>query len=254
MEALFKMIDKRKSFRKFNSDLLVSHQELDLIKLTLNNIKSLNPNIKTDFKIVKATETTAKFGEYCLLFYSEKRPHQLVNAGFILEKIDLYMASLNIGACWYGLARTKEKTYHGLDYIIMLAFGKVDRNEFRHSIKEFNRKSIIELWDGEFNPQIQAFSLLAPSACNSQPWRFKSTNSTIEVYRKQSIRTIMPLGIRSHYNMIDMGIVLSFLDILLSHYAYSYQIDLPAEFLTDEDNVFVASIKIIHEGEENGNK
>lgn len=249
MDNLFPYLVKRKSFRKYNPQLSITIDELSLITESMKTIKGLNPLIKTDFKIVKASETTAKFGEYCLLFYSEDHPQKLVNAGFILEKIDLYMASINIGACWYGIARTKEKTYHGLKYVIMLAFGKVNSTEFRNSSADFNRKTLSELWEGDFDSNVKDSVILAPSACNSQPWRFKSSGQRIDLYRKQSIRTIMPLGIRSYYNMIDSGIVLAFLDIALSYYRYRYQIDLASDFSTKEDLVYIASINTERQGE-----
>lgn len=249
MVNLFPYLVKRKSFRKYDPQLNITNDELSLIAEFMKTIKGLNPLIKTDFKIVRAAETTAKFGEYCLLFYSEDHPQKLVNAGFILEQIDLYMASINIGACWYGIARTKEKTYHGLKYVIMLAFGKVNSNEFRNFSADFNRKPLSDLWEGDFDPNIKDVVILAPSACNSQPWRFKSSHQRIELYRKQSIRTIMPLGIRSYFNMIDCGIVLAFLDISLSNYHYNYKIDLSSDFSTNEDLVLIASINTERQGD-----
>ena len=247
MKNLFSYLDKRKSFRNFDPNLSVSSEELDMISQYLDSIIGLNPTIKTAHKIVKASETSAKFGEYCLLFYSESHSQQLLNAGYILEILDLYMASINIGACWYGLARTKEKTYQNLEYVIMLAFGKVDLIEFRQSRSDYKRKLLTELWEGDFNQTIKELTILAPSACNSQPWRFKSSSSRIDIYRKQSIKTIMPLGIRSHYNMIDMGIVIAFLIISLNQYQYHYKIELPIVFSTKEDLVYIASIIIYEE-------
>ena len=49
--------------------------------------------------------------------------------------------------------------------------------------------------------------------------------------------------------MIDSGIVLAFLDITLSNYHYQYTIELPSDFTTKEDLVFIASINIETKGE-----
>jgi hypothetical protein len=35
----------------------------------------------------------------------------------MLEQIDLFMTSLNIGVCWYGVAKPKEMLYDGLKYV-----------------------------------------------------------------------------------------------------------------------------------------
>ena len=104
MNDLYNMIFKRKSIRKFDSSLSVSDEELELIKSQFEKVIPLIPEIKIKFEIVKKLETTAKYGEYALLFYSENKDNYLLNAGYVLEQLDLFMASINIGACWYGMA------------------------------------------------------------------------------------------------------------------------------------------------------
>ena len=53
-----------------------------------------------------AGKTSCKRGEeYCILLYSEKKGDYLRNIGYIGEQLDLYLASLNIGACGLGSAK-----------------------------------------------------------------------------------------------------------------------------------------------------
>ena len=96
MNELYNMIYKRKSIRKFDSNLSVSEGELNAIKNQLENLIHLISDIKTKFIVVKKSETSAKFGEYALLVYSEKKDNYLINAGYMIEQMDLFMASITI--------------------------------------------------------------------------------------------------------------------------------------------------------------
>ena len=67
----------------------------------------LYSDIKTSVKIVPECETTCKRGaQYCILFYSEKKGEYLRNIGYLGEQMDLYLASKNIGALWFGIGKT----------------------------------------------------------------------------------------------------------------------------------------------------
>ena len=241
MKSYYNLLFKRRSIRRFDPSLSVSKEELTLIYNKIESLIPLNSDIKTAFKVVKSEETTAKFGEYCIMAYSGEHPMKLLNIGYMLEQLDLFFVSINIGACWYGMAKTKEKQLNGLDYVIMIAFGKVTEASFRTSIGEFYRKNITELWQGDFNQDIKNASILAPSACNSQPWRIESMDSQLSIYRKKSVRTIMTPRIRAYFNMIDMGIFLCFIDVLFEYYQIKYQKEFPSTFESSSDLVKIAS-------------
>ena len=241
MKSYYNLLFKRRSIRRFDPSLSVSKEELTLIYNKIESLIPLNSDIKTAFKVVKREETTAKFGEYCIMAYSGEHPMKLLNIGYMLEQLDLFFVSINIGACWYGMAKTKEKKFNDLDYVIMIAFGKVTEANYRTSIGEFNRKNITELWQGDFNQDIKNASILAPSACNSQPWRIESMDSQLSIYRKKSVRTIMTPRIRAYFNIIDMGIFLCFIDVLFEYYQIKYQKEFPSTFESSSDLVKIAS-------------
>jgi hypothetical protein len=144
--------------------------------------------------------------------YSEQKPLYLLNAGYMLEQIDLFLASLNIGTCWYALAKTKDPTSEGLDYIIMLAFGKSHSEDFRKDFSKTNRKDLDAIWKGEHYLDIGEIVRYAPSACNTQPWRVVSEDNCLRIYRTTQIKSFMPASKLSYYNSIDMGIFICFLD------------------------------------------
>ena len=226
MDKLYDMIYKRKSIRKFDRSLTVTKDELEQLEHYIQQIEPLSDEIKIRFKIVDSAETTCKRGEYCLLMYSEKKPYDLLNAGYMLERIDLYLASLDIGACWYGFGKPKEIDPEGLDFIIMIAFGKCRSQDFRKDIAKCRRRKPDEIWEGSFYRDIAAEVRYAPSSCNMQPWRVVSSNQSISVYRTEHVASIMPKSKRPFYNTIDMGIFLCFLEICLLHGNYVFSREL----------------------------
>lgn len=220
MEQLFEMIFKRKSFRRFDDKLLISKSELKEITRQLENIEPLVSDIRTEFRIVEKSLTTCKRGQYCLLMYSEQKEHSLLNVGYMLEQMDLFLASRNIGVCWYGFGKPSEMQLHGLDFIIMLAFGKSNSENFRKDVSKCKRKSQEIIWNGNFNSDVVNVVRYAPSSCNMQPWRVTSIQDKIEIFRTAQVNSIMPISKCPFYNTIDVGIFLCFLEILLSHYNY----------------------------------
>ncbi len=243
MKELLNTIYKRKSIRKYDKNQPLSAEQLNHIITYFDQIHPLDPDIKIHLEIVKREETTAKFGEYCLLFYSEEKPFALLNAGYILEQIDLYLETQNIGVCWYGMAHTKRKTYQEMKFIIMLAFGSTNPLVFRKKITEFNRKPVAEIWDGDFEEEVKNIVRLAPSACNTQSWRFVSSADQITIYRNPNVRSIIPKSKLRYFNSIDLGIVLCFLDIALESKDYSFNRTL-IDQKSEEDLVIIAKYQI----------
>lgn len=223
------MIFKRKSFRRFNDTLTLSHEELQDINQKIKNLIPLVNGIKIKYKIVPREKTTSIRGEYCLLIYSEEKEHYLLNIGYMFEQLDLYLASKNIGVCWYGMGKVNEPQYEKLRYVIMMALGKGLESEFRKDYKKSKRKETRDIWEGDLNLEIADFVKYAPSACNTQPWRVICKNNTLKVYRTVEVKSIMPKEKVPFYNSIDMGIFLYFLELILSHNEFSFQRTLSPE-------------------------
>ena len=103
----YNQIFKRKSFHLFKDTEKISDEEIEDIKLLSERMVPLYSDIKTSVKIVPECETTCKRGaQYCILFYSEKKGEYLRNIGYLGEQMDLYQASKNIGALWFGIGKT----------------------------------------------------------------------------------------------------------------------------------------------------
>ncbi|MEA4816665.1 MAG: nitroreductase family protein [Lachnospiraceae bacterium] len=245
MKELYDTIFKRKSMRKFDDTLSLTEEDLKKIKCQAEKIVPLDAGIKVKIELVNKSETTVKRGEYCFLFYSEKKSGYLLNAGYMLEQMDLFLASRDIGVCWYGLAKPKKSSLCGLDYVIMIAFGKSCSKDFRKSISEFRRKAIEEIWDGDFDSEVKKAVRLAPSACNTQPWRVKSKDKEIKVFRDTKIKSFIPKSMLAYYNPIDMGIFLCYMEIVLLSKNYRFERVLADEGNKGDDLIEIAVYNII---------
>lgn len=227
-ETFYNMIFKRKSFHIFrNIEGDITQDELRTIEEKFSSCSPLYEDIKTEIKIVSSEKTTCKRGqEYCILLYSEKNDGYLPNIGYLGEQLDLLLASMNIGSLWFGIGKTEEKSESNLDYVIMIAIKKVnDESKFRKDMWKSKRKDLSEVWSGEFYKSIGNIARFAPSACNSQPWKVVAENQKLTVYRykKPGKRGIMPADKVAHYNQIDIGIFLLFLELCLNHEGIAFE-------------------------------
>ncbi|MEQ8154898.1 MAG: nitroreductase family protein [Clostridiaceae bacterium] len=244
MKELYDIIFKRRSMRRFDETLHLTEKELKEIKQETEKLIPLADEIRVKFEIAERAETTAKRGEYCLLMYSEKKPNYLLNAGYLLEQMDLFLASHDIGVCWYALAKPKEVQAKGLDYVIMMAFGKSRSHDFRKGASEFKRKSMQEIWTGDFDSNVKEAVRLAPSACNTQPWRVVSEENQIRVYRNTKIKSFIPASKLPYYNSIDMGICLCFLETALMKNGCRFDRTLAMEENTNSELLEIAVYNI----------
>lgn len=249
-KALYDMIFKRKSFHLFRNigDASISSDELEQIQEAYKTFLPLCPDIRTAIRIVPAKETTCRRGqEYCILLYSEKKENYLQNIGYLGEQLDLYLVSKNIGTLWFGIGKTEEPSWDGLDFVIMIAMSRVDdEKKFRKDMFRSKRKPIDEIWTGRPIPGVTEIVRFAPSACNSQPWIAENTDAGINIYRyrKQGRSGIMPADKVSFYNRIDMGIFLCFLDLCLQHCGMEYSVDRYQEDDSEAEKIKVAAYRL----------
>lgn len=224
-ELLYQMIFRRKSFHLFGEVEPICPGELDAIQGAFSGFRPLCEDIRVAMRIVPADATTCKRGqEYCILLYSEQKEHYLQNIGYLGAQLDLYLASRNIGALWFGIGKTEEIQYDGLDFVIMLAIGKKPGDQFRKDMFKSKRKPLEEIWQGSRFPEISRIVRFTPSACNTQPWFVESSEKELRVFRyqKPGKRGIMPATRVSYYNRIDIGIFLLFLELCLKHENISF--------------------------------
>ena len=231
----YKQIFKRKSFHIFKDTETLTVDEIQELKDFIKTIQPLSAEIKTEICIVPESETTCKRGgQYCILFYSETKDAYLQNVGYLGQQIDLYLASQNIGALWFGIGKPKDLQKNGLDFVIMISIAKMPADKFRKDMFKSKRKPLSEIWIGN-TLGIAEIVRFAPSACNTQPWIVENTGCDLLVYRfkKPGKRGIMPADKVRYYNKIDMGIFLFILETCLEHENYTYERTLFADTTDD---------------------
>lgn len=141
-----------------------------------------------------------------------------MNAGFILQQIDLYLSSKNIGSCWLGMAKpSKQVPVHkeGLEFVIMLAFGNASEPVHRVSTSEFKRKSLSAISETAYADDLLEPVRLSPSASNTQPWYFSGQMDEITVSREKL--NLIKSAIYDKMNQIDIGIALCHLLLTLEN-------------------------------------
>ncbi|MGN0431422.1 MAG: nitroreductase family protein [Lachnospiraceae bacterium] len=233
----YKQIFKRKSFHLFKETEQMTDDDISKLNTFIGSVKPLNPQIKTEIRIVPESETTCKRGgEYCILFYSEQKDEYLRNIGYIGEQIDLYLASENIGALWFGIGKPPHMQINGLDFVIMISIAKMPEEKFRKDMFKSKRKPVDEIWVGD-TLNIADIVRFTPSACNTQPWITENTGRELLIYRfkKAGKRGIMPTDKVRYYDKIDMGIYLFILETCLEHENYSYDRSLYTD--TTDDSI-----------------
>ena len=231
-KELYTQIFRRKSYHTFKERISepITNDELDDIYEAFKSFDRLNDS-KIDIKIEKDNHgSIIRNSEYVIKIFSEVKPGYLQNVGYVGEQLDLYLFSKNIGALWFGIAKSDE-IYNGLNYVILIAIGKVD--SYRKDMYKSKRKEIDDIWIGEQLP-FSNIVRFAPSACNSQPWLVENKDDKLYVYRKSKSGKvgIMPKDKSVFYNQIDIGIFMCFMDLCLIHENIKYEKEL---FIDNEE-------------------
>ena len=223
MTQLYEQLFRRKSFHRFAKPFKqLTAEQLDTVKLYFSTCEPLVEDLRTLLRIVPVGQTTCRQGEYALLLYSERRDGYLQNIGYLGEQLDLFLTKENIGVCWYGMGRAKEREYEGLHFVCMLCIANQEEGCFRTKEAKLNRLDAKDIWEVEDAYHLAPVVRMAPSACNTQPWLVKEQDNTLSVHRVFRKRGIIPPSLVPYYQSIDIGIFLLFLELAMSHKQISF--------------------------------
>lgn len=209
--ALREIIFKRKSTRSYTGEP-VPQDQLDAIRSYMERLVPLFAQIPVQMQILPAEEVRCMQPwktPHFIAVSTEDSPDALMNVGFMLQQMDLYIQSLGLGACWVGLGRPRKALSDSLTHAILMPFGVAAEPVWREEKSQFNRRTPDEIAD---LPDLRLeCARLAPSATNSQPWYFLHQGEQLHVYQVvQGPLKRMTLG---KMNCIDMGIALCHLAI-----------------------------------------
>ncbi|WP_017416252.1 nitroreductase family protein [Clostridium tunisiense] len=174
-----------------------------------------------------------------LVVTSEEKPWFMENIGFSLEYLILKLTTLNLGTCWIGGFIKKSLLKDIIEIpenhipVIVISFGyPLNPEEFKSRNLSYNlseeiepdpdkyydsttklvaatkRKEINEIVCGKLDEtwlSIMDAVRHAPSAINSQPWRFYKEGNLFHLYGVKRLKIAQTL---EHINKIDLGIAL----------------------------------------------
>lgn len=229
-------IKKRSAVRKYLQSPL-SDEVLSEVQAIICSQKPLFPNLKYKIDLVNDGQSFRHLLGGIIGSYGKvNAPHYLVascevkenayeNIGYLLEYVVLKLTEMNIGTCWIGGGIKKTlfadylKLEDDLTPIVVIAFGyPIDNHQFRNDISQFKRKKIDQICLGEYKPYQEVMELvrLAPSAVNSQPWRYDFiSKNQIDLYRVKN--NFIMKNFIDEMNRIDMGISLCHFEIGIHH-------------------------------------
>ena len=216
---LAQLISRRKSTRSFSMEP-VAETELQQIRDFIAGCRPLVPGIRVRAEIIGIDSVRCilpwKTPHYVAIF-TEDTPLALENVGFLFQQVELFIQSLGLGTCWLGMGKldprgsSAPQEADGLQFAMMIAFGRPKGTLFRSSAAEFRRKALHEISDRP-DPRLEP-ARLAPSSVNSQPWFFIHDGD--DIHALCALQGILSKSVLGKMNRIDMGIALAHL--YLSH-------------------------------------
>ena len=243
---LYNAIFRRRSIRKYDMSPLPTNT-LEKLQEYASVAKPLDESIRFEFAYFGSTDVKnllpIKAPHYICL-YSEKKGNYLMNAGFLLQQIDLYLSDNNLASCWLGMAKPAKGVpmlMNGLEFVIMLAFGNTTETIHRVNTSEFKRKNLSEMSSVVGAEELLEPVRLAPSASNTQTWFFSGDLDVITVSRKKL--NLLKAQVYGKMNQIDIGIALFHLWLSIDHQGKeaSYNFDKDA---SPNGYEFMANVKI----------
>lgn len=194
---LYEAIFARKSVRSFTNEA-IPEDILDKVRDQFNQITAPFGKCRIDYSVLDNRKGQMRMlsmfsvkAPYYLAFYSDESQNHMMNAGFIMEEIVLFLTTLGIGSCFIASRRVKhdDQTKGGLSLAGLVAFG-YPKGELTRKSADANRLPIDEICIFKEVPrqwvcQLLEAARLAPSALNSQPWRFVVYDNRIHIFCKK---------------------------------------------------------------------
>ena len=150
---------------------------------------------------------------YYIAVYADDTEKGLVNAGFRLQQMDLWLSSHGIGACWLHMMTPDQENAmtDGMPCQITMSIGYSEEELHRSSSSEFKRKTLDQITNGGYYDTELESVRIAPSATNSQLWYFEQLGSRIRTYMIHGSDAYPKL------HVMDIGIALCHLYLAVSH-------------------------------------
>ena len=163
---------------------------------------------------------------------SEEKPGFRENIGYAGEHLVATMTDMGIATCWIampnliGAAKKLLPKNEPFKLLALIACGKglkdTTPTKEKMAIADFTEGFADEIWQDLF-----AYVRIAPSACNSQPWRLRTEKNRTRIYiSRQGL--FKKIALRE-LNRIDVGIAMAHLHMAAE------AIDIQLEFSDEKD-------------------
>jgi nitroreductase len=241
-DLLYQAIFRRKSVRKFESSPL----DQDTIASITSQFSSLTPmleGIRTEVTLMTGEQVHGLFkvdAPHFIALFSEPKEGYLLNAGFMVQQLDLFLSAKGIGSCWQGGPKPTKmaRAASGLEFVVLLAFGKPAEKVHRESISEFKRDPMSKITSIKGMDDLLEPARIAPSGMNGQPWFFNDGNGMINAYCHKAV-------VGNHMNQIGVGIALSHIWLAARHKGGSAQLSIsPGSGDGPRRYAYAASLKL----------
>ena len=210
LDRLYDTIYIRKSVRKYEQAAL-DQATLDSILQKTGGLTSPAPDSPAVFRILSKQQVKGmnpvKAPHY-LTVYAPEGLEARINAGFMLQQMDLWLSAKGLGCYWLGMPNpaAEVKQADGLPFVIMLGFGRPAEELHRKSVSEFKRKPLSEITDLSGVEQLLEPVRLAPSAMNRQPWYLTGSSSSLRIHCKNG--GFISKAMLGDMPKVDIGIAL----------------------------------------------
>ncbi len=182
---LYNAIISRKSVRSFENRPIPKDVLCDILEYA-KSATPLEESIGVGIELVECSKKT--FGApYYIVIYSEEKEGYAQNAGYIMQRIVMYLVSMGLGTCYKMKNQAlANKDARGRKKVISVAFGYTKQATFRNPL-EAKRLTWDELCIVKEEPCDNVYKLieairLSPSAYNSQPWRMVVYQNCLHLY------------------------------------------------------------------------
>jgi nitroreductase len=252
---MFESIFSRRSVHHFEQEK-VGWETIECILKFANNLPMLIDGNAVEFKLVSNVEKKQGFcgplavkAPYYICLSSEKGTDYLINAGYLMQQLNLYITSKGLGTCFMNLINPghKLKATMKYEYVAALAFGKTTEPLCRSSLeaKRLPEKETVVYKEDvpQSIHQLITAARLAPSAYNTQPWRFVVYRTRIHIFVRKNILPLMKLH---SCNLIDTGIMMANLLIAAEELWIDYSITKSDSLMNKplQNNAYIYTLSI----------
>lgn len=215
---MYEAIFIRKSVKKFVMEELDS-KLLEQIEQFATELPLAMENANVEFKIFSNLHEEKQISKilsvkspYYFVVGCDHEYDQLINAGFLMEQITLYLASRGLGSTWLTHTHLKADNLDGFekDPILVIAFGKANQIMFRNHRRVHRLpENEIALYKEDVNADVKLMvkaARLAPSYLNTQPWRLVVYENRIHIFCKKNI---FGQEVLQDKKLIDVGVMIA---------------------------------------------